>query len=288
MKKFTLVAVACALAATSASAQYTVDPTVETVLGNGKVSEVQYIALDAASVKAFEDQGATVTLVGPNGDNQNLWVWDNTFGAGDSSYPGVGMHFDGYASLTVGTVGWSGAGYAIAAPGINTSNWNDKTRFHLAYMSPGTVCPSVGLIIADGPDGAEGYGPAKVSLGSAFNDNGTAFPSIGTTSSDDWQAVDISFGDLKKLFRGFNYSATTGWTGNLMSFLCGGVTGQTIAFDAVYFYNYESDGVDDIELNDENAPAEYFNLQGVKVAGELTPGLYIVRKGNTVSKVTVK
>ncbi len=287
MKKFTLVALACA-AGMTASAQYNVDPTVETVLAKGKVAEVQYIALDEASVKAFQDQGATTTLVGPNGETQNLWVWDNTFGAGDSSYPGVGMHFDGYASFSVGTIGWSGAGYNVAAPGFNSSNWNDETRFHLAYMSPGTVCPSVGLIIADGPDGNTAYGPAKVSLGAAFNDNGTAFPSIGTTSSDDWQAIDISFGDLKKIFKGFNYSAAAGWTGNIMSFLCGGVTGQTIAFDAVYFYNYANNGVDDLELNDENAPAEYFNLQGVRVDGELAPGLYIVRKGSSVSKVTVK
>jgi len=215
---------------------------------------------------------------------------ENTFAAGDASYPGVGMHFDGYASFTVGTVGWSGAGYAVDAPGINTSTWNDQTRFHMGYMSPGTVCPSVAIIIADGKNNTTQAvsSPAKVALGAAFNDNGKVFPSIAGTATDDWQGVDISLGDLKKLYKEFDYQATDTWTGNILSFLCGGVTGQTIAFDAVYFYNYESDGVDDIELNDENAPAEYFNLQGVKVAGELTPGLYIVRKGNTVSKVTVK
>lgn len=39
----------------------------------------------------------------------------------------------------------------------------------------------------------------------------------------------------------------------------------------------------------ENTPAEYFNLQGIKVSSEnLAPGLYIVRQGSKVSKTLVK
>ena len=38
---------------------------------------------------------------------------------------------------------------------------------------------------------------------------------------------------------------------------------------------------------DENAPVEYFNLQGVRVA-EPAAGLYIRRQGNNVAKVMVK
>ena len=38
---------------------------------------------------------------------------------------------------------------------------------------------------------------------------------------------------------------------------------------------------------DENAPVEYFNLQGVRVA-EPENGLYIRRQGKNVSKVFVK
>ncbi len=42
-------------------------------------------------------------------------------------------------------------------------------------------------------------------------------------------------------------------------------------------------GVDGVEI-DENAPAEYFDLQGRKIANP-EKGLYIVRQGNKVSKV---
>lgn len=49
-------------------------------------------------------------------------------------------------------------------------------------------------------------------------------------------------------------------------------------------------GVDSIALDteiDENAPVEYFNMQGVRVA-EPTTGLYIVRQGNKVSKQLIR
>jgi len=44
-------------------------------------------------------------------------------------------------------------------------------------------------------------------------------------------------------------------------------------------------GIEDFEI--ENAPAEYFNLQGVKVA-EPTPGLYIMRQGSKTTKVVIR
>ena len=48
-----------------------------------------------------------------------------------------------------------------------------------------------------------------------------------------------------------------------------------------------SDGVNDILSNDTNAPVEYFNLQGVRVANPEN-GLYIRRQGNNATKVLVK
>ena len=45
-------------------------------------------------------------------------------------------------------------------------------------------------------------------------------------------------------------------------------------------------GVQDVVI--DNAPAVYYNLQGVRVEGDLTPGLYIRRQGNTTTKVIVR
>ncbi len=39
---------------------------------------------------------------------------------------------------------------------------------------------------------------------------------------------------------------------------------------------------------DENAPVEFFNLQGLKMNGELTPGIYVRRQGAKTTKVIIK
>ena len=59
-------------------------------------------------------------------------------------------------------------------------------------------------------------------------------------------------------------------------------------FDLLYKGNGSSgiEGVA-IEAVDADAPAEYYNMQGIRVA-EPTTGLYIVRQGNKVSKQLIR
>lgn len=96
---------------------------------------------------------------------------------------------------------------------------------------------------------------AKVALGDAFNDNGAIFPAVGPKAGDDWQGIDISFSDLKKLYPTFDWKAVKEWKGNIMSFLAGGVTGQAFAFDAIYFYQLgDGSGINDIvEMGHQNS-----------------------------------
>lgn len=48
-------------------------------------------------------------------------------------------------------------------------------------------------------------------------------------------------------------------------------------------------GIEGIDADDNDAPAVFFNLQGVKIAStQLTPGVYIMKKGNKTVKVLVK
>lgn len=48
-------------------------------------------------------------------------------------------------------------------------------------------------------------------------------------------------------------------------------------------------GIGDIEIDNSNAPVEYYNINGIRVNAEnLTPGLYIRRQGTDVQKVLVK
>lgn len=50
----------------------------------------------------------------------------------------------------------------------------------------------------------------------------------------------------------------------------------------------EASGVESVAAESADAPVEYFTVGGVRISGDLTPGLYIRRQGNTVTKVTVK
>ena len=51
-------------------------------------------------------------------------------------------------------------------------------------------------------------------------------------------------------------------------------------------YDPSTTGIDDVTV-DENAPVEYYNLQGVRVENPAN-GLYIRRQGNKATKVLVK
>ncbi len=103
-------------------------------------------------------------------------------------------------------------------------------------------------------------------------------------------------------------SGVTSWDFKDMKFLNGA---KHVAYDVmainVYYpdlddpYDYETEyseysdlehvylnsGVEDVEI-DGNAPATFYNLQGVEMKGELAPGLYIRRQGNKTEKVVIR
>ena len=63
-------------------------------------------------------------------------------------------------------------------------------------------------------------------------------------------------------------------------------TQSWMALDCVDIYDPNgTNGVAEIEVAEENAPAEYFNLQGVRVAEPVAGGLYIRRQGAKAAKV---
>ncbi|MDE6333676.1 MAG: hypothetical protein K2L77_03410, partial [Muribaculaceae bacterium] len=63
------------------------------------------------------------------------------------------------------------------------------------------------------------------------------------------------------------------------------ITKSTMTFD--FELGAATEGVSDIITDNSNAPVEYFNLQGVRVANPEN-GLYIRRQGNKAEKVLVK
>ncbi len=60
-----------------------------------------------------------------------------------------------------------------------------------------------------------------------------------------------------------------------------------IIFQTAFALDLEGAGIANVAVADENAPVEFFNLQGVRVANPEN-GLFIRRQGNTATKVLVK
>ena len=71
-----------------------------------------------------------------------------------------------------------------------------------------------------------------------------------------------------------------------MVVLAGGVTGTNISLDNAFFFTPGDTAIEGVEADDENAPVEYFNLQGVKVANP-EGGLFIKVQGNKATKVVL-
>lgn len=316
MKKFTLIA-AAAMTAMAASAQYNVEPA-----SNSQVIDkatkgmiVDYLILSDNAISSLEKAGATLNYVGPNDAGHNLYIWDGelqTFIAGDATMPRLDMEEGDYVSLIVSDKNWSGAGYNIGkTEPIDISHLNDQTHFHFAYMSPNNNAPaSVALILLNGDE--KGSAPASISVGNPFVDNGSIYPAVGKKMTDEWQVVDITLGDIKKIGQNLQLMGQTSWTGNIVAFLGGGVQGQGIAFDAMYFYTPAAEG----SINEVGADNNVFftvtentiNVNGgqgivlYNIAGQtvkatsgsvlginnLPAGIYVAKSGNKAQKVVVK
>ena len=136
--------------------------------------------------------------------------------------------------------------------------------------------------------GFEGYlkdgwfGIKKLQNGNQYEEGG--HDEWGWIYSQENATIDLGTWN-KAVVKGVPEQGAGNWT------ISSGLKGEvlyTIMFDAknmqILVSTVAPSGVEDINV-DEDAPVEYFNLQGQRVNGELTPGIYIRRQGSTVTKV---
>ena len=102
MKNLTLLAAMAVCGVGIANAQYVGDPALSKTTSTGNLYDV--VLLDNASIESLKTSGKTVQDLRADDVNRFLYVWDNTFVAGDGSYPGVDMQMDGYVSFDVSTM----------------------------------------------------------------------------------------------------------------------------------------------------------------------------------------
>jgi hypothetical protein len=194
-----------------------------------KGTEYYPIILDGVTATAL---GAKIKAdLRPDELTKFLYVWDNTFNPATSVGPNFYGEVEVWTSLTVGTVGWSGAGFNVKDGALLdklapiTAN-TDKYYLHIGIRS------KTNAVYVFGMDGQSGV---KFAIGAtAFNDNGTLIqPLADFTRDGEWQEIEIPISTLKT--NGLLYSTGMGEK-NVLWFLAGGIAGTTIDLDAVFIY----------------------------------------------------
>lgn len=68
-----------------------------------------------------------------------------------------------------------------------------------------------------------------------------------------------------------------------------GSDSMDVPINVVFNGNFSYAGIGGIEADNTDAPVEYYNLQGVRIAADnLTPGIYIRRQGTEVTKILIR
>ena len=149
---------------------------------------------------------------------------------------------EGWVSLTVGSVGWSGSGLCYGTDGtadVDLSALNDiyknpeEYTFHLAMKSTDNAAH---MLIFYGAESSS----AKFAIGGDFTDNGTTYSKKWDLTRDgEWNELEMSMKDV--IDAGVIYPETwkvgiTAKPENLFAFLSGGTAGVTLQYDAMFIY----------------------------------------------------
>lgn len=207
--------------------------------------------------------------------NSALYIWEGTMTASnESGVNSFGYDEGGYPVYTVGTVGWSGLGYASKAKGKDMSMLDDTYYLHLGMKAT----TNASYLIA--------VGNAKFAIGaSAFVDNGTSYAPLCDFPRDGkWYNIDIPYSEIEaRATKVFDNAEDV--TGNVLYFLAGGTTGTKLTFDQIFFYNDGSvpSGINTVKQNNATTGNNRtYTLSGVEVKGDNLPkGIYI-RNGKKI------
>lgn len=207
--------------------------------------------------------------------NSALYIWEGTMTASnESGVNSFGYDEGGYPVYTVGTVGWSGLGYASKAKGKDMSMLDDTYYLHLGMKATNNAPYLIAV------------GNAKFAIGaSAFVDGGTSYAPLCDFPRDGkWYNIDIPYSEIEaRATKVFDNAEDV--TGNVLYFLAGGTTGTKLTFDQIFFYNDGSvpSGIDAVKQNNATTGNNRtYTLSGVEVKGDNLPkGIYI-RNGKKI------
>lgn len=236
--------------------------------------------------------------------NHFLYIWDGTYSTPTSAGPNWNGEVGEYLTLQVGTVGWSGFGFACDPAGTATKDMSAVNADYTLHVAMKATNTATHCIIMEGGDGIA----ARVAVGaSAFVDGANVTAAYTNFTRDgQWHLVEIPMTEF--LNKGLRYPAP--FKGNVFALLSGGTSGVTISLDAIFVYRKTISGVNDVLAEDMDVivtsktlsvagatvPIQLFNLTGQKIRTsneaimgieDIQKGIYIVRCGNQTRKIQI-
>ena len=169
--------------------------------------------------------GKTAADYNVDDTNNFMYIWDNTYDTEASTGVNSFGWSEAYSHFKVGSVGWSGLGYASQGKGKDLSMIDNDYVFHIGFR--GTS--------------ADGHASHKVFVGNAAftlgNSSMDGTPVLGDFKRDGtWTYFDIPVTVLKYIAGGELFDNASAYTGNVVAILSGGTQGTDLQFDNVFFY----------------------------------------------------
>lgn len=209
--------------------------------GGGGGEEIHHVSLEGTDYFVFQMGGQAAEQIAdrivadfrPNDNDKNLWVWEGTYNAGETSGKNFYGEAEGWVALQVTSVGWSGCAYACddLAELNKLSAIMDAPEEYTLHLAMKSTDNASHLLFLDGTSGS-----GKVCIGSAaFVDNGTTYqPYTNFTRNGDWGEIEIPMSYL--INQGLVYGNNNPKGLNVFGFLSGAQTGTMLQFDAAFIY----------------------------------------------------
>lgn len=226
---------------TATIGEVSAEATITVTGGGGGDEEINHPSLKGSEYYVFQLGGKAADQIAdkivadfrPNGDTKNLWVWEGTYVAGETSGKNFYGEAEGWVSLTVTSVGWSGCAYACddLAELNKLAAIMDAPQDYYLHIGMKSTDNASHLVFMDGTSGS-----GKVCIGSVdFVDQGVPYaPAANFTRDGSWGEIEISMKTLTDM--GLVYGSNNAAGKNVFGFLSGGVTGTILQYDAVFIY----------------------------------------------------
>ena len=249
------------------------------------IATFENVALGTSTFEIKTWDGSVNSYYNSAASNLPLQTWTSVSNAG---YEGAYLYVEGATDDAVYTIQFNCENNEVYVTLVSGGTVTyPATLYVIGQLAIGEWSPTVGAEMTNEGDGIYEIGEVEL-----IGDGQFSFTTSLATTEGDWSGLGQRYGAAVN--SGNDVQIAVGETKTLVKdgdpkcfyTSAPGKYKITVSLDDMEVTLDNAAGVEGVVV-DANAPVEYFNLQGVRVANPEN-GLYIVRQGNTVNKVYVK